>query len=413
MRDQGAEREPGAAPGTRPDAAGGSRTSLAVVYFTVFLDMLGFGLVLPVLPYWARELGASGLALGTVLTSYSLAQLFGSTVFGRLSDRYGRRPLLLASLAGTTVSMLLSAAAPTLGLLAGARALAGFFGGSIATAQAYIADRTDLSERPRAMGLLGAAIGLGFVLGPALGAAVVALGFGFPTAALIAATLALANLLIAAVRLEESHVSRAERPGRLATLRRHWSDGPMRSLLLANFFLTGSFVVLETTFAYFGAVRFGLGAAGFGLVMFGIGAVMVVVQGSLFGSLSQRFGVAALARSGAALCCVALLVLPLFDALPFAVAALALIAVGRALAAPSLSTLVSVGAGDEQGALMGLLQSLAAASRASIPVLAGWLYDVEIGLPYLAGSGLALVGLLLLWGVRRPHPATEPARRDL
>jgi MFS family permease len=187
-----AEGEPVAVPETTPAApdapgdAGSSRTSLAVVYFTVFLDMLGFGLVLPVLPYWARDLGASGLALGTVLTSYSLAQLFGSTVFGKLSDRYGRRPLLLASLAGTTVSMLLSAAAPTLGLLAGARALAGFFGGSIATAQAYIADRTSVAERPRAMGLLGAAIGLGFVLGPALGAAVVALGFGFPTAALIA-----------------------------------------------------------------------------------------------------------------------------------------------------------------------------------------------------------------------------------
>jgi DHA1 family tetracycline resistance protein-like MFS transporter len=210
------------APGGPP----ADRAALAIVYLTVFIDLLGFGIILPSLPYYARDLGATGLDLGILFSAYSVAQLAGSALLGRLSDHHGRRPILLLSLAGSAASMFLSGLAGGLAALSLARALAGVFGGSIGTAQAYIADVTPRAERARYMGLLGAAIGVGFVLGPALGAGLLALGFGFRGAAFAAGGLAALNFASALVRLPESR--RSDPAAERVTSPRAAGGGPCR-----------------------------------------------------------------------------------------------------------------------------------------------------------------------------------------
>ncbi len=386
------------------------RASLGVVYATVFIDLLGFGIILPALPYYAERLGADGLWLGTILTSYSFAQLIGAVLLGRLSDRFGRRPLILASLAGSAVSLALTGIASSLLALAAARALAGLFGGSIAAAQAYIADVTRPEERSRHMGYLGAATGLGFVLGPALGALLSR--WGFAAAAFAAAGLATLALAVALARLSESlspdDRSRG-RPGTAtaAALFAAWRRAELRPVLLATFLTASAFVAMETTLAYLGALRFGLNAARLGILLVLVGLVVIVVQGGLIGRLTARFGDRRLAIWGSGLLAVTLASLPLCTSFAAAAAILALSGAGRALSLPTLAAMLSRhGDPAEQGGTLGLGQSLAAAARAVGPLAAGWLYDLGPAHPYIiAGLLAAAAATALARGSRSQSPA--------
>jgi len=373
------------------------RAALGIIYFTVFLDLLGFGIILPFLPYYALKLGASGIDLGIILTSYSLAQLGGAAILGRLSDRFGRRPILLGSLAGSATAMVVSGVAQSLLVLSLARALAGLFGGSISTAQAYIADVTSPAERPRYMGMLGAAIGSGFVVGPALGVALNGLGLGFAGAAFTAAGLMFTNLLLALWRLPESRQDRAEvfvTP--LAWLRGLGRPGLWQPLV-ATFSTTFAFVVMETIFAYLGKERFAMEEHSFGLVLVFVGVVMIIVQGGLVGRLSERFGVRRLAIAGGLGMGLSLASVPFTPSLGWAVAALGVLAAAQGLSTPSLATLISRRSREhEQGSVLGAGQSLAAAARAVAPLVAGAAYDAHMAAPFLLGGALAAAAGILL-----------------
>jgi DHA1 family tetracycline resistance protein-like MFS transporter len=378
-----------------------SPAALAIVYATVFIDLLGFGIILPSLPYYARALGASGFSLGLLFTSYSLAQFVGSAVLGRLSDRRGRRPILLASLLGSSASMALSGFAGSLLTLAAARALAGLFGGSIATAQAYIADVAPREERARYMGLLGASIGLGFVLGPALGAGILALGGGFAGSAFVASGLAALNFVLAYRLLPESRPAgqgaRSERltpAGLVALLARP----NLWQALAATFLTTFAFVALEATLAFFAKDRFDITERRFGGLLVYVGVVVIVVQGGLIGRLTKALGVRRVAVAGELLMGAALLALPLSPSAGAMLAVLGLVAAGQAMCSPTLSTLVSrAGTSEDHGTLLGAGQSLAAAARAASPLLAGALYDAQPAAPYvLSGLLAALAGALVL-----------------
>lgn len=367
------------------------RAGLLAVYLTVFLDILGFGLILPALPYYARELGASGSLLGLLFAAYSVAQLVGSVVLGKLSDRWGRRPALLLSLAGASVAMLASAFATSLVSLAVARFAGGLFAGSIGVAQAYIADSTSVAERPKRMGMLGAAIGGGFVLGPAVGAGAISLGWGFRGAALIAAGLGAANLLLAALRLRESH-RRTDRPKRLGALRMAFEVPALRRVLAAVFLSTVAFVGMETTLAYFAADRFGLTARGFGLLLVLAGVVLVIIQGGGIGRLTARFGVRPVAVAGGVVMACGLAGLALAPVLAFGVLAIVVLAAGNGLSIPTLSTLLSYGADDDhQGVILGAGRSMSAAARAVGPLAAGPLFDLQPTAPFWCGALLVLL----------------------
>lgn len=376
------------------------RSPLAVVYLTVFIDLLGFSIILPLLPFYAEHFGATGVWVGALLTAYSAVQFVSAPFLGRLSDRIGRRPVLLISLAGSALSLALTGFANSLLLLLAGRALAGLFGGSIATAQAYVADVTAPEERAKYMGILGACIGLGFVFGPAIGAGFS--GFGFGTAAFVAAGLAAANLLFALFRLPESHqpgaagsVQRGRQarifpsPALIAAAIRRPGVG---RILVATFLATFAFVGLEATFALFGQRQFGIDARGFGLVFTYLGVVIAVVQGGLVGRFSARYGERALAAAGGVIMSLAFVGIAFAPSLTVLLAVTGALAVGQGFVSPTLSTLLSrESRSDEQGSTLGLGQSFAAAARATGPLLAGWLFDRSRFLPYLLGASLVLL----------------------
>jgi DHA1 family tetracycline resistance protein-like MFS transporter len=389
------------------------RSSLTAVYLTVFIDLLGFGIILPLLPFYAEHYGATGVWVGALLTAYSAVQFVSAPFLGRLSDRIGRRPVLLVSLTGSALSLALTGLAHSLWLLLAGRALAGLFGGSIATAQAYVADVTRPEERARYMGLLGASVGLGFVFGPAIGAGFS--GLGFAAAAFFAAALAAANLVYTYFAVPESRPvgSRAgagrsaSRTGIAAAFRR-----PAIARIVASIFLTTfAFVGLETTLALFSQRRFGLGVRGYGLAFTYVGVVVALVQGGLLGRLSRRYGERSLATSGAALMAIAFVFLAAAPDLAAALAALSLLALGQGLVTPSLSSLLSREShADEQGSTLGVGQSMAAGARAVGPLVAGGLYDLGIALPYVLGALLALCVACLL--AQQAAPADTPVLQD-
>ncbi|MEM8963628.1 MAG: MFS transporter [Acidobacteriota bacterium] len=372
-----------------------TRPSLILLYTTVFLDLLGFGLILPFLPFWAETLGASGFELGLLLTVYSAAQMIGAPLWGRLSDRFGRRPVLLTSIGGACIGLILSGLAPNLVLLTIVRAGAGLFASSTSTAQAYAADVTDRSQRPKAMGMIGASIGLGFVVGPAMGAALQSLlDFSFAQAAFTAAGLASINFLSAIFFLREPARHHPQTPN--AEEQGDGSTTKAWPVLVAIFLGMFAFVSMETTFAYYGGARFGLGTAGFGGVLAFVGLVLIIVQGGLIRPLA-KLGVRRVAACGVALMGTALLLLPAAPTLGWTFLPLGVLAFGRGLTSPTLATILSETAGTTaHGKALGTGQSVGAAARAVGPVTAGALYDLSAALPYYVAGGLALVAALVV-----------------
>ncbi|WP_238008498.1 MFS transporter [Dactylosporangium sp. AC04546] len=386
------------------------RKALPVVYLALFVDMLGFGVILPLLPFRIEQLGGTGAWVGAVLTAYALAQFVMAPVLGALSDRYGRRPLLLASLAGSAVSLALVGVADSLLMLLAARVVAGLCGGAIAVGQAYAVDLSPPEARTRALGMVGASIGMGFVVGPALGAALS--GLGFTGVSLAAAGIALANLLAGAVLLPRrpgpgDAVPPRRTPGAHAALAVALRLPALRPVVAAIFVSMCAFAAMEATYALLGARRYGLGPVGLGLVFTGVGVVMAVVQGGVAGRAADRFGNRRVAVAGAALLGAGLAVLPLAPAW-LGYPALALLAAGQGLLGTTAAALIAETGGRALGGVLGIGQAAGAAARALGPLAAGVAFDLRPGLPYYLGAalcGLAAV-LLLRSGSTEASPTT-------
>ncbi|WP_131815463.1 MFS transporter [Thermostaphylospora chromogena] len=405
-----------------------------MICLAVFVDMLGFGIILPLLPFHAEQLGGSGLWVGGVLTAYAAAQFIAAPVLGALSDRFGRRPVLLAALAGSAVSLALTGIAGSLITLFAARLVAGLFGGAIPVAQAYVVDLTEPQERTRALGLVGASIGMGFVFGPALGA--VLSGLGFAGVSFVAGGIALANFIAGWMLLPRSaapapadRVSAGsdERPGEQqdatpepggervtpggspALLVSALRVSALRPVLVAIFAVTFAFVGMEATYALLGERLYGLGPAGLGMVFTGVGVVMAVVQGGLVGRLSARYGDRRVAVAGTLLMCVGLAVLPLGVAW-LNYAGLVVLAAGQGLVTTTTAALIAELGGSALGGTFGVGQSASAAARATGPIAAGAAFDVHLGLPFYLGVGLCVVAALLL---HHRAGATVPAARGV
>ncbi|MCT2587170.1 MFS transporter [Actinophytocola gossypii] len=372
----------------------------AALYGTVFVDLLGFTLVLPSLPFQVTDLGGNAIWLGVVLTSYSLCQAVAAPVLGRLADRHGRRRLLLLSLAGSTVSLALMGLAGSLWLLLAARAAAGICGGSIGVANAFAAQLAGADGRTRVMGRVGAAVGLAFTIGPALGA--LAAPLGFAVIALVGAGLALLNLVVAAALLP---------PGRTETHRPAAAGrrrvAPWR-LLAAGFGAMAAFVGMETTVAYLAAARFDAGPALVGVLLALAGLTLVVVQGFLVAPAARRWGETRVATTGAALMAAGLLAMPLLAEVPFVVAVLVVSAGNGMLTTTVASLLAGAGPPRDIGARMGQGQSAAAAARAAGPLTAGALFDAAMIVPYLLGALLSLgVAWCVSAGTRERQPTAK------
>jgi multidrug resistance protein len=390
------------------------RSPLLVVFFTVFLDLLGFGIVLPVAPYFAKEYftpevaawlrGVGGnFALGDVVgllgSLYSLMQFFFAPIWGRLSDRVGRRPIILLSVFGSFLSYLIFALAHSIVPLLLSRMVAGVMAANISTAQAYVADVTGPEERARGMGMVGAALGLGFVFGPAVGWLVSGLGPRAPI--YLAAGLALLNFLLALAILPESHRSRSvSGPARpLFRGGAMWDAlrDPRLSALVQVFFLsTLAFAAMEGTLTLFLIEKFGMKEKDTYQLFAYVGIVVAFVQGGLLRRLAKRENEPRLIMVGTLSMAVGLALMARAPSVGALMGVLALLAFGSGISTPSVNSLASKLAGtEEHGATLGITQGFSSLGRALGPYFGGRLFSYGMGYPFLVGGALMLVAFLI------------------
>lgn len=363
---------------------------LLVIVLTLVVNLIGFGIMIPLLPLYVRAFGASEQVIGLVIATFSLCQLIASPALGALSDRWGRRPVLLLSLIGTAVSFVMLALARSVPMLFAARLVDGLSGGNISTARAYVADITSEDERAKAYGLIGAAFGVGFVLGPALGGALAHVSYTAPIWA--AAALTLVATVLAWIWLPETvHRGTASAAPFWAGLRDAFSRGTLRPLLIVDLVYWTATAVFQGTFALVTAHRFGFDVPHVGYVLAAFGVLGVIVQVKVTGPIVAALGerrvfalgllLAAIGLGGAALA---------HDVRPFLVA-LVPYAVGSALCTPSLASLISRAASpEEQGTVQGAASALESLGRTIGPVW-GTAVMQRLGDTAAFGSGALLL----------------------
>ncbi len=376
---------------------------LVIIFVTVFIDLLGFGIIIPLLPFYAESFGASAFAIGLLGTSFSLMQFLFSPIWGRWSDRIGRKPIILIGLLGSCLSYVTMALATSLALLFIARIVGGIAGANIPTAQAYIADITTPENRARGMGLVGAAFGLGFIFGPAIGGLLSR--FSPETPMWCAAALCFANFVAAWFLLPESRLVNAATKtlGRMEAFRLAMGQPTLLVILALYFIVTMAFSAFEATFALFTEARFGFTAASIGFLFAFIGAIIAVIQGVLIGRVVKRVGERRVIPAAIAAIAVSIGLLPFVWNVPTLLVALGVLAMGMGFNNPSLSSMVSkLSHEDDQGGTLGLASSLASLGRVVGPAWGGYFYDAYgMTTPYLSAAGLMFVAFLMsLTGLR-------------
>ncbi|MBC7910409.1 MAG: MFS transporter [Pyrinomonadaceae bacterium] len=359
------------------------RSPLLVIFITIFIDLIGFGIVIPVLPFYVESdrFNATPRSVGLLFASYSVMQLIFSPILGRLSDKHGRRPVLLLSLIGTGIGFLIMGFATTLWMLFAGRILDGITGGNISTAQAYIADITTPEERAKGMGIVGAAFGLGFIFGPPIGGILSRWGIAVPF--LFAAALAFANATLLYFTLPETvtadHPARARSPeSRWALMQRSLKHTRLAFVLLIYFLFVIAFSIMTTTFALYTMYRFGYDAQHNGYLFLFIGTIAAIVQGVFIGKIVKRFGELPMVVAGALLFTISLFAVPFVGPRAGGLVALLLItgllSIGNSLATPALTSLTSRSVGrGEQGSILGVTQSAASLARVVGPLLSAFL----------------------------------------
>jgi len=387
---------------------------LLAIFLIVFINLLGFGLILPLLPYYAATFGASDTTIGLLVASYAAAQLIGAPILGRLSDRYGRKPILLLSLFGTLVSLLMLGFGKTLLILFLARIFDGLTGGNISVAQAYITDVTDEKSRAKGLGMIGAAFGLGFILGPASGGFLSQYGYAVP--AFTAAGLVAINLLMVVFWLPESlapekrSTQSTKQPrisftALIAALRRPYSG----SLLIIRFFFGLAFAIFQTIFSLYALRRFNLEAQQTGFILTYVGVLSVIVQGFVVGKLNERFSDHLLILSSTILMGFSLLAWAFAPSVPILLIILAPIALSGGILNTILSSaLTKTVQAEEIGGILGLSSSIESSTRVIAPTLGGLLLDqLGSGAPGMFSAIILAVLCIYIWKTIADHRRVE------
>jgi DHA1 family tetracycline resistance protein-like MFS transporter len=355
---------------------------LMIIFLTVFIDLIGFGIVIPLLPFFAEEFAASPVDVGLLMSSYSLMQFVFAPVWGGISDRFGRKPILFFTILGSGIGYLILGFAGSLVMIYAGRILSGIMGGNLSTAQAYVADVTSRENRARGMGLFGMAFGLGFILGPAL--AGVLSKFGNQVPFLFAAGLSFLNAFLVLTILPESlkkgDTANIRRPGRLAALASSFRSSGFGLIIGQYFLLITAFSIMTTAFAFYTAVKFGYDAEHTGYLLSYIGFLAAITQGGIFGILAKRYGEKKLAAGGTLVLALSLFAVPFigkdFGGVIGLLIGTGIFAIGNSIASPSLMSLASKSAGDAaQGQALGLMQSGASLARVVGPLICGFLLN--------------------------------------
>jgi MFS transporter, DHA1 family, tetracycline resistance protein len=391
---------------------------LPILLLTVFIDMVGFGIVIPVLPLYAERFGASQFTTGMLLAVYSGMGFIFSPIVGVLSDRLGRRSILLLSTIGQATGFFIMGAANSLLWLFVARTIDGIFGANVSTTQAYVADVTPPEDRSRALGLLGATFGVGFIFGPLIGGVLSQISLSAPF--YFAGGLAAVNAVLIFFILPESlPVQEDSRPNRdtYVTLCRQGFGPVILPLMAAYFFMMTGFSIVTAFFAIFTEDRFGYNASANGYIFASVGVIGAIVQGALIGPLLKNFTEKRIAITGLALLSCSIFALPLAQRATMLLLVTAGIAVGNAFINPTINGLVSRSVNKHwQGRVLGLMQACASLGRFVGPLLGGWLLAFnarstpEFGkAPFWISSALLMVSLFLttMVSVRRADTREE------
>lgn len=386
-----------------------TKSRLLVIFLTVFIDLVGFGIIIPLSPYLARQFHASPFEVGLLLSIYSIAQFIFSPLWGSLSDRIGRRPVIMIGLLGGGLSYVLFAFSTSLIWLFVARALAGVFGGNISTAHAYIADVTSPEERSKGMGLIGAAFGLGFIFGPLLGAGLGILGqhlgseppFGLSFSAIGAAVLCFCNFGLSYFVLHESLPASVR--GAVRVRRNRIKEifarlhAPVVGPLMIVFFLSGlAMAQMEAMLFPYVADRFGwtLETASMGFAY--VGVLMVITQGYLIRKWMPRFGERRVLLVGLIGFALSLALIPISFNIWLLAVTMTILALGNGMMRPPNLGLISLASpASEQGAVLGVTNSLASLGRILGPMIGGWLYGLHHGAPFEFAALLTAIGFFI------------------
>lgn len=367
---------------------------------------MGFGLIIPLLPFYAERFGASPMVIGLLTASYSFMQFLFVPFWGRLSDRIGRRPIILFSVFGSFISYFIFGMAGSLAVLFLSRMLAGFMGANISTANAYIADSTSFEERAKYMGMIGASFGVGFMLGPFIGGLMSTISYGSP--GFLASGLSLINVVLAYFMLPESLKEKSKHIRKvsflnIAAIREAFKRPAIASLVMVYFFYTIAFSTLYVAFPLFTGGVFKYGAEANGYLFAYIGLIGIVIQGGATGRLVKRFGERKLMITGVFLLFAGLSFVPLTHTLVPLLALITLLGIGSALVTPSLTSLISKFAGEGQhGSVLGVSSSFSSLARVLGPFWGGFIISAAgLTWPFYTGSLMLLAALFFALRVRK------------
>jgi MFS transporter, DHA1 family, tetracycline resistance protein len=390
------------------------RSPLASILSIVFIDLIGFGMIIPILPLYAQRFQATEWQIGILLASYSFMQFLASPVLGWLSDRYGRKPVLLCSLVGSAAGYLLMANAASLGILFAARILAGIAGASVGTASAYIADITPPEDRSKRIGLIGAAFGIGFVLGPAIGG--ILSHFSVIAPFWFAAILSVLNAILMWIVLPEPERHTARQKGPLMDTFEQAGSWRLGVITVTYFIAIAGFAIVTVIYPQVSHRRFELDQSQISYIFVMMGLIGAAIQGGGIGRLAKRFGDASLAITGFALMAASMMLMPFASSVPMFLLFSVGLAIGNSLSQPTVNAMASKGASAAlQGRVLGVVQSAGSLGRVFGPVIAGFLLtgdhlrpNAQYGnTPFLVGGVIMAFAFGLATTLQRSEPAAS------
>ncbi len=387
-----------------------NKSALGVIFLTTFLDLLGFGLIIPILPTFAEDLGASEMQIGFIAAIYALMNFSFSPFWGRMSDRHGRRPIILVSILVTAVAYLIFSQTETLLILIISRVFSGIGSANIGAAQAYIGDISEPSNRAKSMGILGAAFGLGFVFGPPIGGFLKA-DFGIEILGFVVAGLSFMNFIVAYFFLPESLKVKnkdAKRSNIITGIVTQLKRPEVSKLFFINLLFISAFSMMQVTAVLLWSDHSFFNEKQIGFVFMYIGLSSALVQGLLVGRIAKRFGEKQMLTIGLTLLAIGLFAMPFFQDdlfIPWELVAIGLIALANGFINPALMSLITkVAKPNELGQLTGLYQSFGSIGRVLGPAIGGAIYGISFYLPYIVGPLLLIVGFVLSKRVLIPGP---------
>ncbi|MED4206448.1 MFS transporter [Neobacillus mesonae] len=370
-----------------------TKSALPILFVVMFLVMVGFGIIIPVLPFYAEEIGANPTELGLLMSVYSLMQLIFAPIWGRVSDRIGRKPVMMIGIAGLALSFFIQAISTQLWMLFVARIIGGILSSAnMPTAMAYVADITTEENRGKGMGIVGAATGLGFVFGPAIGGIFSKISLSMPF--YIASASSFITLFLVMILLKESKHGKSNSENKNTSF---WSafSGTSSVLFIVQLFISLSLSGLEATFAYFAAKKAGLGSVQLGYIFMIMGFGSAIVQGGLVGKWTKKYGENAVIQGGMIVSAISFGLILLVHNFTTAAIYLTIFGLGNGVIRPSVSSLLTKTSTTGHGSSTGLLSSFDSLGRIIGPPLGGWLFSISIGFPYISGAIITIVAFVL------------------